>query len=169
MRLRPYTSLYLSRGCFHNRGVVCGVWRCLWGKLLSIEEETNVHGWDFICKNASLGGQPCHRQRSHVIFQNWNSSECLTPEPAESIYRVLQTPAAMASSRRGWLEMCTEPLYSLSGTLNSPANLLNISPLLLPPTPRFFRAHSSAHSQGFPKVFIERSRIKFHSAVYRCL
>ena len=136
------------------------------GKVLSIKEETNVHGWGFICKNASLGGQLCRRRWSHVIFQNWNSCECLTPEPAESIYRVLQTPAAMVSGRRGWLEICTEPLCSLSGTLDWPANLLNISPLLLHPTPRVFRAHSSTHSQGNPKAFIERSRIKFHSAVY---
>jgi hypothetical protein len=113
MRLRPHTSLHLSRGCFHNRGGVCGVWRSLRGKLLSIEEETNVHGWGCICKNASLGEQLCRRRRSHVMLQNWNSFECLTPEPAESIYRVLQTPAAMASGRRGWLEMCTEPLCEL--------------------------------------------------------
>jgi hypothetical protein len=112
-----------------------------------------VHGWGFICKNASLGGQLCRRRWSHVIFQNWNSCECLTPEPAESIYRVLQTPAAMVSGRRGWLEICTEPLCSLSGTLDWPptsSTFLRSSSIPLPaffgptllPTPKDIQRHS---------------------------
>jgi hypothetical protein len=98
------------------------------------------------------GGQRCRRGWSHVIFQNWNSCECLTPEPAESIYRVFQTLRLSLQATEGGvkcvpnrsvpcLEPCTGPPTSSTFLRSSFPLPAFFGPTLLP-TPKDIQRHS---------------------------